>query len=133
MCSSDGAWVAARLTMSVRKNEVLPQPVSPKAATCCLRSSTNAGWRASMGSAINPDGPIGPLDPRRPVVGLRLAGVRHLNELDGLIARLEVAAPGHAGQKCCVRPTQHLEAGVRLFDSQANAELDVRAHLIGNA
>ena len=63
-----------------------------------------------------------------------IAGVGDLDQLDLFVAHLQVAPAGNAArQKGGVGAAQHLAALARCFDAQADAKLDVRAHLIGDA
>jgi hypothetical protein len=77
---------------------------------------------------------VGPLGGGGAVVGLGLAGVRHLDQLQVFVANLQVAAPRHAvGQKGGVGPAQHFAAGVYLLHPHAEPQLNVGPHLVGNA
>ena len=72
-------------------------------------------------------------DTRRPRRGGRAAAeIGHLNQLNLLVADLQVAAPANAREMCGIGAAQHLAAGLILLDAQAQAQPDVVAHLVGH-
>ncbi len=62
-----------------------------------------------------------------------LAGVRHLDQLEGLAAGLDIAPAGQAvGQERGIRTPQQLPAGVNLLYPQAKPQFNVGPHLVRN-